>query len=63
MRVGEGRTALKRTMLTHCCYTYENWVGSGSATMTLKTDGYSVAWTGSTQFVGGVIGIRALLAS
>jgi len=37
---------------THCCYTYENWVGSGSATMTLKTDGFSVNWTGSTQFVG-----------
>lgn len=36
----------------HCCYTYENWVGSGSATMTLKTDGFSVNWTGSTQFVG-----------
>jgi endo-1,4-beta-xylanase len=36
----------------HCCYSYENWVGSGSATMTLKTDGFSVNWTGSTQFVG-----------
>jgi endo-1,4-beta-xylanase len=36
----------------HCCYTYENWVGSGSATMTLKADGFSVNWTGSTQFVG-----------
>lgn len=37
---------------THCCYTYENWVNTGSATMTLKTDGFSVNWTGKTQFVG-----------
>ncbi len=36
----------------HCCYTYENWVGSGNATLTLKSDGFSVNWTGSTQFVG-----------
>jgi endo-1,4-beta-xylanase len=36
----------------YCGYSYENWVGSGSATMTLKTDGFSVNWTGSTQFVG-----------
>jgi len=37
---------------THCCYTYENWVGAGSATMVLKTDGFSVNWTNNTQFVG-----------
>ena len=37
---------------THCDYTYENWVGSGSATLVLKTDGFSANWTGSTQFVG-----------
>ncbi len=36
----------------HCCYTYENWVNTGSATMTLKTDGFGVNWTGNTQFVG-----------
>ncbi len=36
----------------HCCYTYENWVGAGSATMVLKTDGFSVNWTNNTQFVG-----------
>jgi endo-1,4-beta-xylanase len=42
---------------THCCYTYENWVNSGSANMTLKTDGFSVNWTGKTQFVGRM-GIR-----
>jgi endo-1,4-beta-xylanase len=35
----------------HCCYTYENWVGSGSASMTLKTDGFSVNWS-NAQFVG-----------
>ena len=37
---------------THCCYTYENWIGSGSATMVLKTDGFGVTWTNNTQFVG-----------
>jgi endo-1,4-beta-xylanase len=36
----------------HCCYAYENWVKTGSCTMTLTTDGFSVNWTGSTQFVG-----------
>jgi endo-1,4-beta-xylanase len=35
----------------HCCYSYENWINTGSATMTLKTDGFGVTWTGSTQFV------------
>jgi endo-1,4-beta-xylanase len=37
-----------------CGYTYENWVGSGSATMVLKMDGFSVNWTNNTQFVGRV---------
>jgi endo-1,4-beta-xylanase len=36
----------------HCCLSYENWVGTGSATMVLKTDGFSVNWTGGTEFVG-----------
>jgi len=35
----------------HCCYTYENWVGSGSASMTLKKDGFSTNWS-NAQFVG-----------
>jgi endo-1,4-beta-xylanase len=38
----------------YCGYTYENWVGTGSATMVLRPDGYSVNWTGSTEFVGRV---------
>jgi len=36
----------------YCGYTYENWVGTGSATMVVKPDGYSVNWTSGTQFVG-----------
>jgi endo-1,4-beta-xylanase len=35
----------------HCCYTYENWIGSGSASMTLTKDGFSVSWS-NAQFVG-----------
>lgn len=35
----------------HCGYTYEHWVGSGSATMVLKVDGFSVTWTNTAQFM------------
>jgi endo-1,4-beta-xylanase len=35
----------------HCGYTYENWVNAGSATMTLKPEGFAVTWTDKTQFV------------
>lgn len=35
----------------HCCYTYENWVGAGNASLTLKKDGFSVNWS-NARFVG-----------
>jgi endo-1,4-beta-xylanase len=52
---GETCTEADKTVTSgsgkHCCYTYENWVGSGSASMTLKKDGFSVNWS-NAQFVG-----------
>jgi endo-1,4-beta-xylanase len=52
---GETCTEADKTVTSgsgkHCCYTYENWVGSGTASITLKTDGFSANWS-NAQFVG-----------
>ena len=36
----------------HCNYTYEYWKDSGSGTLTLKPDGFSVDWSGVNDLLG-----------
>jgi endo-1,4-beta-xylanase len=36
----------------HCGYTYEYWKDSGNATLVLKSDGFSVDWSGINDFLG-----------
>jgi endo-1,4-beta-xylanase len=36
----------------HCGYTYEYWKDSGTATLVLKSDGFSVDWSGINDFLG-----------
>jgi len=36
----------------HCGYTYEYWKDSGNGTLSLKTDGFSVDWSGVNDLLG-----------
>jgi len=36
----------------HCGYTYEYWKDSGSGTLSLKADGFSVDWSGVNDLLG-----------
>jgi len=36
----------------HCNYTYEYWKDSGNGTLTLKSDGFSIDWSGVNDLLG-----------
>jgi endo-1,4-beta-xylanase len=37
---------------THCGYTYEYWKDQGTGTLVLKSDGFSVSWSGINNLLG-----------
>ncbi|MGC4063872.1 MAG: cellulose binding domain-containing protein [Polyangiaceae bacterium] len=46
------KTVTSNTTGTHCGYTYEYWKDSGSGSLVLKADGYSVDWSNINNLLG-----------